>query len=100
MLCGIRNVIIKMGMITFLDIFSFAKNPHVMSESDRWISLRTVLYEVTQTNMAPAPTPEPPTHCDLLLLGGESLLKVIMLLKKGFHAAQGVPQVLVLQEGL
>ena len=41
-----------------------------------------ILYEV-----AVEPAPGPTAYYDLLLLGGEGLLKVIMLLKKGFHAA-------------
>lgn len=31
----------KMAMNTFLDVSSFKNNPHVMSGSDTWSSLRT-----------------------------------------------------------
>ena len=37
---------------------------------------------------------------DLLLLRREALLKILMLLDEGLHRVQGVPQVLVVQEGL
>ena len=40
------------------------------------------------------------THSDLLLLGAEGLLKVLVFLKQGLHAVQRVTKVLVQKESL
>lgn len=40
------------------------------------------------------------SYCDLLLLGAEGFLKVLVLLQQSLHAVQGISQILVQQEGL
>ena len=40
------------------------------------------------------------THSDLLLLGAEGLLKVLVFLQKGLYTVQGVSQILIQEERL